>query len=195
LAITGTDAQMGLPSGAPRAIIQEMTTDPPTAERHRDVRIPMRDSLMTVTACALVIVAGLVLLKGVYDWSGKPNQVAAQPLQHDRLIVYSAAAVMIVGAALFAIAGARTAALAIAVTADLPVLLILPASHRLSDTLVPCLVTVTVAAALAVRTVRVPQARVSPLAVAAFTVVIVAGSHMLAGLLDAVVSFDSSDET
>ncbi|GLZ09460.1 hypothetical protein Acsp03_69260 [Actinomadura sp. NBRC 104412] len=152
---------------------------------------------MTVTACVLVIVASAVLLKGVYDWAGQPTQVAARPLQHDRLVVYIAAIVVIAGAGLFAITGARPAAFAIVVTAVIPVLviLILPKSAANWVALVPSLVTVTLAGVLAVRAVVVPHAQVAPLAVVAFAVVMVAGGIMFVGLLDFAFSFGSTEES
>lgn len=148
---------------------------------------------MSVSACVLVIVGSSVLLKGVYDWTGRPGRVAAQPIQHDRVVVYVAATVVIIGAVLFAVAGTSTPALAMAATAVIPVLVVLPRSYTINVVLVPCLVTVMLAMVLAVRGVVAPQARVAPLAVAAFAVVLVAGTFMLVGLLDAVVLFDSTD--
>jgi hypothetical protein len=150
--------------------------------------------MLTVPACVLVAVAGLLVLKGAYDWTGQPARVASRPLQHDRVVVYLAAAGAAAGALLFALAGERGPALAVLVTALVPALLIAPGVARDTAAFLPCLITVPVAAAMALRTVLVPRTPVTLLAVLVFAVVLVAGSILLAAVSDAVPFMSSFSE-
>lgn len=141
---------------------------------------------LAVPGCALVVIGGLLVVKGMYDRLGRPAHVAEQPLQHDRVIVYLGAAAVALGALLFLLAGERGPALAVLVTALVPVLLLAPGLTADAAAFPPCLITVPVGAALALRTVLAPRTPVTLLAVLAFAVVAVAGSVILAGLSDAV---------
>ncbi|MEV4677376.1 hypothetical protein ACFYYL_12410 [Actinomadura geliboluensis] len=156
--------------------------------------VQARTAALTVPACVLVAVAGLLVLKGAYDWSGQPARVAERPLQHDRVVVYLAAAGTAAGALLFLLAGERGPALAVLATALVPALLLAPGVARDTAAFLPCLITVPVGVAMALRTVLVPRTPVTLLAVLVFAVVAVAGSILLAAVSDAVPFMSSFSE-
>lgn len=157
-----------------------------------DVRV--RTTVLTVPACVLVVVAGMLVLKGVYDWSGRPAHAEMRPFQHDRVVVYAAAAGVAAGALLFLFAGERGPALAVLATALVPVVLIAPGLARDATAFLPCLITVPVGAAMALRTLFMPKTPVTLLAVATFAVVAVAGSLLLAAVSEAVPFMSSFSE-
>ncbi|GGV21399.1 hypothetical protein GCM10010182_49550 [Actinomadura cremea] len=148
--------------------------------------VPARPMALTVPGCVLVAVGGVLLLKGLYDWSGRPDLAAARLLQHERVVVLVAAALVAAAALPFHLAGERGPALVVLVTALVPVLLVLPGVSGGAMAFYSCLVTVPVGAAMALRTVLAPRTPVTVLAVLVFAVVAVAGSFLLVGLSDAV---------
>ncbi|QKW36604.1 hypothetical protein HUT06_23405 [Actinomadura sp. NAK00032] len=149
---------------------------------------------LTVPACVLVAVAGLLVLKGAYDWSGQPARVAERPLQHDRVVVYAAAAGMAAGALLLLLGGERGPALAVLATVLVPVLLVAPGLAGGTVAFLPCLITVPVAVAMALRAVLAPKTPVTLLAVLVFAVVAVAGSILLVAVSEAVPFMSSFSE-
>ncbi|TDC89147.1 hypothetical protein [Actinomadura sp. 7K507] len=142
----------------------------------------VRATPLTALACAMALAGGLLIFKGMYGWTNHPH-VAAQPLQRDRVVVYLAALLVAAGAAVFAVSGARGPALAVLATAIIPVLLILPGSYN-SIAIYPTLITLTVGAAMALRTMLAPEIPVTLVSVLAFVVITVAGGYLLRGLLD-----------
>ncbi|WP_199747619.1 hypothetical protein [Actinomadura sp. WAC 06369] len=148
--------------------------------------VPARPMALTVPGCVLVVVGAVLLLKGLYDWSGRTDLAAARPLQGERVAVFPAAALVAAGALPLHLAGERGPALVVLVTALVPVLLVIPGISGGSMALYACLATVPVGAALALRAVLAPKTPVTVLAMLVFALVAVAGSLLLAGLADAV---------
>ncbi|MBO2449152.1 hypothetical protein J4573_18760 [Actinomadura barringtoniae] len=149
---------------------------------------------MTVLACVAVLVGGGMFLVGTYGWFSQPGPTAAHPLQSDRVVVYLGCLVVAVGALLLQLAGERGPALAILATALIPVLLVLPGTYARDVALYPCVILVPVATAVAVRAVLVPGTPIIPVTVAAFTVVMVAGTYLLIGGLNVALVFEPTHE-
>ncbi|TDC89145.1 hypothetical protein [Actinomadura sp. 7K507] len=141
-------------------------------------------------ACAMVLVGGPLVLKGIYDWMGQHSDVAAQPFQRDRVMIYLAALLVAGGAAVFALMGERGPALAVLATAVVPVLVILPGSYTQSTAIYPCLITLMVGATMALRTMLLPGTAVALVSVLTFVVIAVAGGYLLRGLFDAILPID-----
>lgn len=149
---------------------------------------------LAVTSFAMVLAGELLLVKGVYDWAVLRSDVAAQFLQRDRIVVYLAALLVAAGAAGFALTGERGPALAVLATAVAPVLLLTPGPDHVVA-LCPCLITVPVGAAMALRTMLAPGTPVTLTSTLAFLVIAVAGGHLLRGLVAAVpFVYTGSDE-
>lgn len=149
---------------------------------------------LAVTSFAMVLAGELLLVKGVYDWAVLRSDVAAQFLQRDRIVVYLAALLVAAGAAGFALTGERGPALAVLATAVAPVLLLTPGPDHVVA-LCPCLITVPVGAAMALRTMLAPGTPVTLTSTLAFLVIAVAGGYLLRGLVAAVpFVYTGSDE-
>lgn len=156
--------------------------------------VATRATPSALLACAMVLAGGLLITKRLFDWTGQRSQIAAQPLQHDRVVVYLAALLVVAGAAVFTWSGERGPALAVLATAIVPVLLILPGSYTKFTAMFTSLITVTVGAAMALRTVLAPEKPVTLVSVLAFLVIALAGGYLLRGLMEAVPFVDWGTE-
>ena len=146
---------------------------------------------MTVLACVAVLVGGGMLLIGSYGWYNQPGSTAGHPLQHDRVIVYLGSLLMAIGALL---TGERGPALAVFATALIPILLVLPGTYARDVALYPCVILVPVASAVAIRAVLAPGTPIIPVTVAAYSVVILAGTYLLIGGLNVALVFEPTNE-
>lgn len=140
---------------------------------------------MTVMACVALLLGGGILLVGTYDWF---------VLQHDRITIYLGSLPVLVSALLLRLANERGPALLVLATALIPVLLVLPGPYARDVALYPTTILIPVATAVTIRAIAAPETPIAPVTIAAYTIVILAGTYLLIGGLNVALVFAPTHE-